>query len=159
MSVPHRCSQPGCGGGGFTKQHLVQELKENLNNLPTHVRTPIKTDILSQELKNYPNPHFANDLIRSYVFGFNIGYVSPSVHHIANNLKSATENLSAVNDCVLKELKQKRVAGPFKHPLFQPFRTSQIGVVPKNNGQFRLITDLSQPFGLSQRFRRYTKKS
>ena len=83
------------------------------------------------------------------MFGFNIGYVGPSVHHIAKNLKSATENLSAVNDCVLKELKQKRVTGPFKNPPFQPFRTSPIGVVPKKNGQFRLITDLSQSFGYS----------
>lgn len=134
---------------GPTQLHLAQELNKNFNNFPNQVNTPIKSNILMQELKNYPDPLFANNLIKSFKFGFDIGYVGPSVHHISKNLKSAAGNETAVSNCILKELKQKRVAGPFQKPPLQPFRTSPIGIVPKKNGDFRMITDLSQPFGHS----------
>ena len=48
----------------------------------------------------------------------------------------------------MKEVKFKRVAGPFKEPLFKDFIQSPVGLVPKDEGkETRLIFHLSYPKG------------
>ena len=46
----------------------------------------------------------------------------------------------------MKEVKEKRYAGPFKTSPFESFMQSPIGLVPKLNGQTRLIFHLSYDF-------------
>ena len=60
------------------------------------------------------------------------------------------DNLTSVNDKLLKELAAGRIVGPFDVPLFEPFRVSPQGVVPrKSPREFRLIHHLSYPHGFS----------
>ena len=49
-------------------------------------------------------------------------------------------------DKVMKEVREKRYAGPFEKPPFKHFMQSPIGLVPKSNGQTRLIFHLSYDF-------------
>ena len=44
-----------------------------------------------------------------------------------------------------KELAVGRIAGPFSVPPFPTLRVSPIGLVPKKNGDFRMIHNLSYP--------------
>ena len=105
---------------------------------------------LLEELKYYPSTSFRNELLKSIQFGFKIGYNGPEFTNKAYNLKSAAEHPNTITDNIITELKAKRVAGPFRRPPLQHFRTSPIGVVPKKNSlKFRTITDLSSPPGLS----------
>lgn len=82
--------------------------------------------------------------------GFSLG----SNHQLTStfipvNHKSALQNKLAVSSHIRKELSLNRYTGPF-HPsrlqeLIGPFQTSPIGVVPKSNGAFRIIQDMSFP--------------
>ena len=81
--------------------------------------------------------------------GCNIGYHGPRLHRITKNLPSALGNPSAVSDALAKECSRGHMAGPFTtlpHPFLQ---CSPLGVVPKKDGTWRLIMDLSSPHGSS----------
>ena len=106
--------------------------------------------MLSKELQFYPDPTFKNSLINSIQHGFKIGYIGPEFSNKAYNLKSAEQFPLKIIENITSELQAKRVAGPFRHPPLQNFRTSPIGVVPKKDShKFRTITDLSSPPGFS----------
>ena len=52
---------------------------------------------------------------------------------------------------VMKEVKLKRFVGPFTSPPFKYYIQSPIGLVPKSNGDVRLIFHLSYPRGATKR--------
>ena len=148
------CSAPGLtpatGAEEITRERFVGHLVENFNPLPPISPTPINLDNLVQELKDYPNASFKNELLNSFKFGFKIGYSGPNFSYKAYNLQSAEIYPHIIVDNIVSELNEKRVAGPFLHPPLANFRTSPIGVVPKkDSGKFRTITDLSSPPGRS----------
>ena len=138
------------GAEGLTQQQIVHELKTNFHAIPTKASTPIDVINLSIELYSHPDRVFVENLISSFNAGFSIGYSGPEFSNIAHNLQSASTNIPAIFNCVLEELKQHRMAGPFESPPLPNFRTSPIGVVPKKEStKFRMITDLSSPKGFS----------
>ena len=148
------CSAPGLtpatGAEEITRERFVGHLVENFNPLPPISPTPINLDNLAQEMKDYPNASFKNELLNSFKFGFKIGYSGPNFSYKAYNLQSAEIYPHIIVDNIVSELIEKRVAGPFLHPPLANFRTSPIGVVPKkDSGKFRTITDLSSPPGRS----------
>ena len=62
------------------------------------------------------------------------------------NLKFHIGNENILWNKVMKEVKLKRYAGPFRHPPFENFIQSPIGLVPKDGGKnARLIFHLSYP--------------
>lgn len=96
-------------------------------------------------LKMYPNKEMAQLLIE----GFSQVYV-PEYQGFGcqwvNNLKSVNLNLEVVADKIQNEIKEGRVKCPFSSPLFENFRLSPLGLVPKKEvGSFRLIHHLSYP--------------
>ncbi len=120
------------------------------NPLPIKSPTPLNVLTFSQELQFYPDITFKNELINNIDQGFKIGYKGPEFTNKAYNLKSATQYPQKIFENILNELQEKRIAGPFRVPPLQYFRTSPIGVVPKkNSSKFRTITDLSSPPGSS----------
>ena len=54
-----------------------------------------------------------------------------------------------VDTLINKEVELCRVAGPFEHPPMPNFHVSPLGLVPKSDGTYRLIHDLSAPRGSS----------
>lgn len=53
-------------------------------------------------------------------------------------------------DKINNELSEKRIAGPFRNPLFLNFRISPLGILPKKEtNKFRVIHHLSFPEGKS----------
>ena len=96
---------------------------------------------------NKAESHFLLDGFRN---GFSIGYQGPeNVEIISPNLKfREIGNPVILWNKVMKEVKAKRYAGPFKEIPFESYIQSPIGLVPKYGGKdTRLIFHLSYPRG------------
>lgn len=91
------------------------------------------------------NKHLHAKLVKGFREGFRLGYVGTPSNTFCDNHKSATVNHEAVYLKLAKESLAGRVAGPFSAPPFSPFVCSPLGLVPKSDGKFRLIHDLSFP--------------
>ena len=68
---------------------------------------------------------------------------------VTPNLKSATPHPQAVSDSLAKEVSRGHTAGPFPVPPIPNLQCSPLGIVPKKDGTWRIIMDLSSPHGSS----------
>ena len=86
-------------------------------------------------------------VVQGFQQGFDIGYRGPinNIRRFAPNLKLHVGNETILWNKVMKEVKLGRYAEPFKEPPFENFIQSPIGLVPKSNGNTRLIFHLSYP--------------
>ena len=83
-------------------------------------------------------------LEQSLINGFNIGYEGPQTRRsTAENIPFSVGDETILWNKLMKEVKAKRVAGPFEEIPFDNFIQSPIGLVPKDNDQTRLIFHLS----------------
>ena len=80
---------------------------------------------------------------------FDIGYFGPHTPALANNLPSALKHPAVVDEALCQDSDNNCIAGPYKHMPYPTLRCSGLGVVPKNNGSYRLIYHLSGPVGNS----------
>ena len=82
--------------------------------------------------------------------GFDIGYRGPSQRQSLSNNIPFTEGVGDKFDLwakIMKEVKLKRMAGPYKCPPFNNFIQSPVGLVPKAGNKTRMIFHLSYNFG------------
>ena len=89
-------------------------------------------------------------IVQGFTRGFDIGYRgNTKVKMTANNLKfHGIGNEVILWNKVMKEVKVKRYAGPFKQIPYEYFIQSPLGLVPKDGGKStRLIFHLSYPRG------------
>ena len=107
--------------------------------------TPIKIDFLSQLLNRYPKTDDAKLLLNGFRYGFRLQYKGPRVPRISKNLISADTNRTETRLKLFEEVNLGRMLGPFKKKPIPNLQISPIGVVPKSNGSWRLITHLSYP--------------
>ena len=86
-------------------------------------------------------------LVDGFKNGFDLGYRGPTqIQQKAPNLKFTIGNSTELWNKVMKEVKEKRYAGPFETIPFENYIQSPIGLVPKDNGKkTRLIFHLSYP--------------
>lgn len=144
----HICSNPGCGG---THPNALKES----NNMPfslSHLSpiNPCCKPNLTQELMNHPDPQLTSDLVHNLQFGCRIGYRGPPCHHsITLNLKSTLLHPDAVTEALSKEVSRGHTAGLFSSLPLPTLQCSPLGLVPKKDGSWRIIMDLSSPPGLS----------
>jgi len=101
--------------------------------------------MLLKYLQFYPNKTHAKLLIHGFSNGFRLGHTGPRTHFLGKNLASAELNAKIVLEKLTKEVLAGRMAGPFNSPPFPNLRISPVGLVPKADGTFRLITHLSYP--------------
>ena len=89
-------------------------------------------------------------LNRGFSTGFDIGYEGPKFcQSTAKNMPFTVGNETVLWNKLMKEVKLKRVAGPFDEIPFENFIQSPIGLVPKAGGdrhETRLIFHLSYDF-------------
>lgn len=107
--------------------------------------TPIVYNNLCIELDSYPFQNDKLQLVRGFKFGFPLQYAGPRIYYEAKNLKSARDAPHIVQQKLDKEVSLGRMAGPFDEIPFPTFRVSPVGLVPKKDGDFRLIHHLSYP--------------
>ena len=98
------------------------------------------------KLTNYPT-NLSEYLVKGFTEGFDLGYRGPSLVKIKSpNLKFTIGDKTELWNKVMKEVKEKRYAGPYKNIPFEYFIQSPIGLVPKDGGtKTRLIFHLSYP--------------
>ena len=86
-------------------------------------------------------------LVHGLTHGFDIGAtVAPSVPHPKNH-RSAVDHPEEVTKAIIKELENGHIAGPFLNPPLENLHCSPLGAREKDDGSYRLIMDLSFPFG------------
>ena len=124
----------------------------NYSNLDLeNMVTPIKIDKFCEllELSKYDKDEI-RFLKEGFTIGFPIGYQGDmSAKLLSNNLPFTIGDSIDLWNKVMKEVKQKRYAGPFADiPYKDHYIQSPIGLVPKDNGRdTRLIFHLSHPRG------------
>lgn len=111
--------------------------------------TPIKTDVLCSYLSLYPNKIVAAELKEGFIRGFRLQYTGPRISTFSKNLVSALQFRDETLAKLQKEVSLGRMLGPFHFKPISNLRVSPIGLVPKPNGGWRLITNLSHPPGNS----------
>ena len=96
-------------------------------------------------LIGYPFLHLANYLRSGLRQGFHLGYTGTCFQITPRNLKSALENRLHVTEAIRKELVRRHNAWPFNVPPLQHLHCSLLVAVPKKDGSWCLIIDLSSP--------------
>lgn len=109
--------------------------------------SPIKVDNLQKLLLNYPEREVAQELSEGFLYGFDIKYNGPRMHVMSKNMTSALELREATFEKLMKEVSLGRMLGPFSKLPISNLQISPIGLVPKSDGNWRLITNLSHPHG------------
>ena len=116
----------------------------------TNIVTPVKVDLLKQWLvESSYDEKLTQYLVTGFTDGFDLEYQGPwdrrdtssnipLLHHIGTELDLWNK--------MMKEIENKRFAGPFAEPPFDNFVQSPVGLVPKAGGQSRLIFHLSYDF-------------
>ena len=113
--------------------------------LPNRITTPVNVNNLSRELEGYPDPEIAAYLVAAITSGFSLGYTGSRFVLAPKKWKFALDNETHVTAAIIKELDRKHTDGPFLSPLIELLHCSPLGAVPKKDGSWRLILDLSSP--------------
>ena len=117
--------------------------------LPDGVESPVNIDLLEFFLSHHPDRHLVAYVIDGFQHGFDIGFRGPISVTRPRNLRSARTFPDPVSTAIFKELSRGHTSGPFLIPPMSPFHCSPLGAVPKKDGTFRIILDLSSPHGMS----------
>lgn len=81
--------------------------------------------------------------------GFSLDCDSTEFKNAARNLSSANVQPDVVDSYLEMEISNGTMAGPFQTLPFENCQINRFGVIPKSDGKFRMITDLSYPHGHS----------
>ena len=125
---------------------------QNNFNLPdVSSVTPINVDNLTLQLCNHPDRHKVDYVLSGLRHGFRLGFHPESTHlkSAKANCPSALKQPSIIDEYLAKEVSLGRVFGPTAIPPIESLQVSRFGVIPKKDGGWRLILDLSFPFGHS----------
>ena len=127
--------------------HGETPTNSNFYSLPVHVVSPINVLVLCKYLTSHPDRNFVNFLLDGFTNGFSVGYQGPLTAGQCRNLLSARSNPAAVTRAISKEVERGHTAGPFDIMPFPLLHCSPLGAVPKKDGTYRIILDLSSPRG------------
>ena len=89
-----------------------------------------------------PNQDFVHYLVSSLREDFNVGLSGKLSSTVCRKRPSALANPKVVDEYI-QELFLDHTAAPYAKPPFPEFMCLPIGCVPKKNGKWRLILDLS----------------
>ena len=115
--------------------------------LPVNITTPVNIPRFASLLSNHPDPGMVQYLIDGLTNGFDIGTIGIPNTSRPKNHRSALDHPEEVTNAIIKELKNGHIAGPFISPPFDNLHCSPLGAREKDDGSYRLIMDLSYPFG------------
>jgi hypothetical protein len=105
---------------------------------------------LRSTLQRFQYPaHLTKYLFEGFTQGFSIECSNIPDPVISPNLPSLEKHPLVAAEKIQEELSAGRIQGPFDSPPFENFISSPLGLVPKDNGKFRLIHHLSFPHGRS----------
>ena len=115
--------------------------------IPGSLRTPLRLDAFQFYLQSHPDSSFVSRICDILTRGANIGFVGPECSRYTPNAASARTHAAVLLKSVMKEVSCGHAVGPFYSAPFPNFVVSSLGVRVKKSGGYRIILDLSQPFG------------
>ena len=128
----------------FEYAEILHFENHNLENLITPLDVNKYVNLLNESNYNREETEF---LTKGFTEGFDIGYAGPEERQSeSNNLPFTVGDPVEMWNKFMKEVKLKRVAGPFNSILFQNYVQLPIGLVPKAGNKTRLIFHLSYNF-------------
>jgi hypothetical protein len=95
-------------------------------------------------LEKHPDRYFVSAILGIITRGAKIGYIGPHIFRIGANHTSANEAPDILAADVNKQLQAGRLTA-LSAPLPNPYVCSPLGLVPKHDGGWRRIHDLSYP--------------
>jgi hypothetical protein len=119
------------------------------SNWPVH--RPLHLDRWLHWLTNYGLAEKHSTFLHCIEHGFSYhSSISISTNHIYPHMRSAFTYQEAIEAIIIKEREAGRYLGPFtlhelESFLGRPFIAHPLGIVPKSNGKYRLVEDLSHP--------------
>ena len=111
--------------------------------------SPVNVRKLLQLSTNHEDPQLLQFLWNGFTHGFDIGFSGAITPGSSKNLQSARLHHEEVTEAINKEVSRGHTLGPFKSSPFDNLHISPLGAVPKKDGTYRLILDLSSPKGES----------
>ncbi|KAE8269259.1 hypothetical protein A4X09_0g3087 [Tilletia walkeri] len=124
---------------------LLIKLRPELAN----ARRPLNPDGFDRVLRSLNLMDDYGDLVEGFRGGFDFGIPPIQETRTPPNQISATENMEVLDQIAAKELEKGRWAGPYSREEIEkeigPFQSSPMGLIPKPNGDWRLVQDLSYP--------------
>ena len=113
--------------------------------------TPINVDNLALQLCSHPDRNQVDYVLNGLRQGFRLGFHPEAVtlKSAKANCPSALDHHTVIDEYLAKEVALGRVVGPFTQPVLDNLQISRFGVIPKKDGGWRLILDLSFPCGHS----------
>ena len=102
---------------------------------------------------SHPNRELIHFFLTGITHGFRIGFdhTSGQLSSAKRNLKSVSEHPEVIDEYLLSERQESRIAGPYTHADIPAAHISRFGVIPKSHqpDKWRLIVNLSHPKGKS----------
>ena len=99
----------------------------------------------------HPDRQKVDYVLNGFRYGFRVGF-HPEITTLKSakaNRPSAVQHPSVIIEYRAKEVSLLRVFGPTPVPALDSLQINRFGVIPKKDGGWRLILDLSFPFGHS----------
>ncbi|KAE8179271.1 hypothetical protein CF335_g9654, partial [Tilletia laevis] len=110
---------------------------------------PLNADGFERVLRELGLMDDYGDLMAGLRDGFDFGIPPLRETRTPPNHLSATENEDVLERIAASEIEKGRWAGPFTRAevetVLGPFQSSPMGLIPKSNGDWRLVQDLSYP--------------
>ena len=117
------------------------------------ITTPLVYHEWTNLLSSHPDAEFSHYVLTGLAQGFRVGFDRTKVQCVQakNNMQSALQHPSVVEEYLQKEVALGRVIGPVPLTRVPGIQINRFGVIPKNHqpGKWRLIVDLSDPAGFS----------
>ena len=111
------------------------------------IQTPLKWSEWNWHLWGQQNRVWVDCLLRGITNGVRVGFHGRKVWSAVKNLPSASEKPEVIRDYIGKKLKKGNISGPWLREILPQLITNRFGVIPKSNGKWRFIIDLSYPDG------------
>lgn len=96
-------------------------------------------------MQDYPLTDVRDYIAKGFKEGFSLEYVGPRRAREAGNLASTKQAPEILQGKIKKELEAGRIAGPFAYPPLPTLQVSPVGLIPKKDGDYRVIHHLSYP--------------
>ena len=107
--------------------------------------TPLRLQQFAEELKFHTDPNWVKEILKGIDKGVSLGYHGLRCQRISRNLASASQHPQIIDEELGKEVRARRIVGPFDTPPIPNLQCSGVGVIPKKTGGWRMIMHLSAP--------------
>lgn len=150
----HDKGQAAVTNATLKKLNISKPLNLHHNTTCTITGIPLSRSLIPRRwmemLQNYPDRQWAYRLVHDIIYGVDIGFIGVRLQTVTGTTrKTSTDRTqsAAIDQDIEKELKAKRIIGPYAKSPWKHYHSSPIFTVSKkgNPGKLRVVHHLSYP--------------